>query len=544
MIKAERCAEYQDSRRSSRVKIRATMSGEIVTIFVGQAGTQVSHACWELFCLEHGVGPDGIIWQNYRSADHLNRAFFVGPLTTKLTPRTLILDSEPMVIDEIRTGPYRGLFDPSSLVTGKEDAANNFARGYYTIGQEIVYLALDRIRKIVEGCSRLSGFMVFRSCGGGTGSGCATLIFQHLADDYSKNMKLDFSNYPAPNLSTSIVEPYNAVLTTHATLDNADCCFLIDNEALYEICARNLDLDSPTYTNLNRLQAQTVSSITAPIRFGGGSNLSLEELQTNLVPYPRIHFPLITYAPIITPNKAIHSEMTVRQITYECFEPGNQMAKCDPRTGAYMSCCLLYRGDVNLNDINRAITSLKEKKSIRFVDWSPSGFKVGVTYQPTTTVPGGDLARTKQTVTMLSNNTSIKRIWQNFGRKFDLMYRKKAFLHHYVGEGMEESIFQDARDNVAALIEDYKESRSTVYEKVSNIKMLIGGAVSYVAGKQAVRTVYWRTANNGRLLKTAKTCMFQGPPKPAPSSTSTTASIFDGRSHMDLVPRVILNSKN
>ncbi|XP_032667830.1 uncharacterized protein LOC116842558 [Odontomachus brunneus] len=64
--------------------------------------------------------------------------------------------------------------------------------------------------------------------------------------------------------------------------------------------------------------------------------------------------------------------------------------------------------------------------------------------------------------------------------------------------------------------------------------MLIGGAVSYVAGKQAVRTVYWRTANNGRLLKTAKTCMFQGPPKTAPSSTASST-----QSHKDLILKTI-----
>lgn len=72
------------------------------------------------------------------------------------------------------------------------------------------------------------------------------------------------------------------------------------------------------------------------------------------------------------------------------------------------------------------------------------------------------------------------------------------------------------------------------------LQMLIGGAVSYVAGKQAVRTVYWRTASNGRLLKTAKTCMFQGPPKPAPSSTSA----FEGQSHMDPIPKDIFNHRN
>lgn len=76
-----------------------------------------------------------------------------------------------------------------------------------------------------------------------------------------------------------------------------------------------------------------------------------------------------------------------------------------------------------------------------------------------------------------------------------------------------------------------------------HLQMLIGGAVSYVAGKQAVRTVYWRTASNGRLLKTAKTCMFQGPPKPAPSSTSA-SSMFQAESHMDPIPKDIFNYRN
>ena len=74
-------------------------------------------------------------------------------------------------------------------------------------------------------------------------------------------------------------------------------------------------------------------------------------------------------------------------------------------------------------------------------------------------------------------------------------------------------------------------------------KMLIGGAVSYVAGKQAVRTVYWRTASNGRLLKTAKTCMFQGPPDPALSSTSA-ASSFKGHSRMEPISKEIFNYRN
>lgn len=67
----------------------------------------------------------------------------------------LLVCAQPTVIDEVRTGVYRQLFHPEQLISGKEDAANNFARGHYTIGKEIVDLALDRIRKLADNCTGL-----------------------------------------------------------------------------------------------------------------------------------------------------------------------------------------------------------------------------------------------------------------------------------------------------------------------------------------------------------------------------------------------------
>lgn len=68
--------------------------------------------------------------------------------------------------------------------------------------------------------------------------------------------------------------------------------------------------------------------------------------------------------------------MTIPELTSECFEPPNLLAKCDPRRGKYMACCLLYRGDIIPKDVNFAISCIKQKKGIQFVDWCPTGFKV------------------------------------------------------------------------------------------------------------------------------------------------------------------------
>ncbi|KFV60013.1 Tubulin alpha-1C chain, partial [Tyto alba] len=261
-------------------------------------------------------------------------------------------------------------------------------------------------------CTGLQGFLVFHSFGGGTGSGFTSLLMERLSVDYGKKSKLEFSIYPAPQVSTAVVEPYNSILTTHTTLEHSDCAFMVD---IYDICRRNLDIERPTYTNLNRLIGQIVSSITASLRFDGALNVDLTEFQTNLVPYPRIHFPLATYAPVISAEKAYHEQLTVAEITNACFEPANQMVKCDPRHGKYMACCLLFRGAVATN------------------------------------------ATWQRAFGRLSNPTAIAEAWARLDHKFDLMYAKRAFVHWYVGEGMEEGEFSEAREDMAALEKDYEE---------------------------------------------------------------------------------------
>ncbi|CAL9705484.1 unnamed protein product [Knipowitschia caucasica] len=433
-----------------------------------KAGVQIGNSCWELYCLEHGIQPDGQMCGSSLSSpdDNSFNTFFSETSGGKQVPRGVLVDLEPTVIDEVRTGMYRQLFHPDQLLSGKEDAANNYARGHNTVGVQMIEPVMDRIRILTEQCAALQGFLIFNSFGGGTGSGFTSLLMEHLDIEHSKKTKIQFAIYPAPRLSTAVVEPYNSILTTHTNMEYADCAFMMDNEALYDMCRLNLNLMQPTYKNLNRLLGQLVSNVTASMRFSGDLNVNLTDLQTNLVPFPRIHFPLSSMAPVISTQKAYSEQMTVSDITKALFEPASQMVKCDPRRGKYMSCCLLYRGDVVPKEVNMAVASIKAKHMLNFVDWCPTGFKVGITSQPPTVVPDGDLAKVRRAVCLLSNNTAITEAWGRLGHKFDLMFSKRAFVHWYIGEGLEESDFTEAREDVAMLEKDYEEvARDTVEDE-------------------------------------------------------------------------------
>ncbi|XP_009864741.1 PREDICTED: tubulin alpha-5 chain-like, partial [Apaloderma vittatum] len=98
---------------------------ECISVHVGQAGVQMGNTCWELYCLEHGIQPDGQMPSDKTigGGDDSFTTFFCETGAGKHVPRAIFVDLEPTVIDEIRGGVYRQLFHPEQMITGKEDAA-------------------------------------------------------------------------------------------------------------------------------------------------------------------------------------------------------------------------------------------------------------------------------------------------------------------------------------------------------------------------------------------------------------------------------------
>lgn len=171
---------------------------------------------------------------------------------------------------------------------------------------------------------------------------------------------------------------------------------------MYDICGNSLNVPTANYTSLNRIVAQVISSCTASMRFTGAINVDLMEYMTNLIPFPRLKYPIVSYAPFIPKCGGGLSDVSNAQITQACFQPKNSLIKVD-MDGKWICCCLLYRGDIQLTEINATISDIKMKRANNFVEWSPTSFKIGLNYQPPTCVPGGDMLVMDKAACMLSN---------------------------------------------------------------------------------------------------------------------------------------------
>jgi len=432
---------------------------EIVHIQVGQCGNQIGAKFWETICAEHGIKPNGEFDTNQETNPHSSDAqldkinvYFneTSGGQKKYVPRAVLVDLEPGVVDTVRSGTYGKIFRPDNMICGQAGAGNNWAKGYYTEGAEMVDEVLDAIRREVEGCDQVQGFQICHSLGGGTGSGLGTLLMTKIHEAYPDRVLCTFSVVPSPIVSEVVVEPYNATLSAHQLVENVDEVMCIDNEALYNICSRTLNLKEPTYTDLNGLVSQVMSGITCSLRFPGQLNADLRKLAVNLIPFPRLHFFLVGFAPLYSAKVKGYQNISIHELTQQLFNPKNMMAASDTASGKFLTASVMFRGpNVSTKDVDDQMLMVQQKLSSQFVQWIPNNIKSSVCSVPHTGLP--------MSGTFIGNSTSIQELFRRVQKQFSAMFKRKAFLHWYTDEGMEEMEFHEAESNVGDLVDEYEQ---------------------------------------------------------------------------------------
>ena len=262
-------------------------------------------------------------------------------------------------------------------------------------------------------------------------------------------MMTAYSVTPSVKVSNVIVEPYNATLAFHQLIENTDQCVLLDNEALYDICFRTLKLTKPTFGDLNHLISAAMSGVTCSLRFPGQLNSDLRKIATNLVPFPRLHFFMTGFAPLTSRGSQVYRALSVSELTAQMFDAKNMMCAADPRHGRYLTAATLFRGRVSTKDVEEQMLNVSNKNSSYFVEWIPNNIKTSVCDIP----PRG----MSMSATFLGNSTSIQEIFKRVGEGFTAMYRRKAWLHWYTNEGMDEMEFTEAEANMNDLISEYQQ---------------------------------------------------------------------------------------
>ena len=425
---------------------------EIVHIQAGQCGNQVGTKFWEVISEEHGIDTNGMFTGDDDDDKLVERAnvYFSEGQGGKYVPRAVCVDLEPGTIDAVKASKYGGLFRPDNFIFGQNGAANNWAKGHYTEGAELVDSVLDVIRKEVEACECLQGFQLLHSLGGGTGSGMGTLLLSKIREEYPDRIMSTFSVLPSPKVSNTVTEPYNCILSVHQLVENSDETYCIDNEALYDICFRTLRLQSPSYSDLNRLVSDVISGVTCSLRFPGQLNQDLRKLAVNLVPFPRLHFFLTGFAPLASRAAKAFQSLSVADVTRQIFDPSNMMAAVNPSNGRYLTAAAMFRGGkVSMKEVDEEMAKVQLKNSSSFVEWIPNNVKASVCDVPH---KGFNLSST-----FIGNNTCIMELFKRVSAQFAQMFKRRAFLHWYTGEGMDEMEFTEAESNVKDLVSEYEQ---------------------------------------------------------------------------------------
>eukprot|EP00922_Rhytidocystis_sp_ex-Travisia-forbesii_P025911 GHVS01038001.1.p1 GENE.GHVS01038001.1~~GHVS01038001.1.p1 ORF type:complete len:285 (-),score=24.87 GHVS01038001.1:711-1565(-) len=239
------------------------------------------------------------------------------------------------------------------------------------------------IRRTVEQCDSLQSFFLIHSLGGGTGSGLGTYALELLEDNYPEVFRFVTAVFPSAD-DDVITSPYNSCLAISKLRAHASCVFPVANDALMNACRQKCNTQvarkKNAFDDMNEIVANLLINLTSSMRFEGSLNVDLNEITTNLVPFPQLHFILSAMSPLRRTDDIGLCSQRFHQVFNEVLSPNYQLFPANPKNSLCLASAFLVRGDATISSITRNIERAKSKmKLLRF---NKDGFKVGLCRVP------------------------------------------------------------------------------------------------------------------------------------------------------------------
>ncbi|KAG0727827.1 Tubulin gamma-1 chain [Chionoecetes opilio] len=447
------------------------MPCEIITLQLGQCGNQIGFEFWKKLCSEHGISPEGTLEDYATEGTDRKDVFFyqaddehyIPPLRTA-GPRAaghplhheLSLCQASLISYVLM---FFQLYNPENIYISKQGggAGNNWAAGF-SQGERIYDEVFDIIDREADGSDSLEGFVLCHSIAGGTGSGLGSYILERLNDRFPKKLVQTYSVFPNQDeISDVVVQPYNSLLTLKRLTQSADCVVVLDNTALNRIASDRLHISNPTFSQINSMVSNIMSTSTATLRYPSYMNNDLIGLIAPLIPTPRLHFLMTGFTPLTTDQEvASVRKTTVLDVMRRLLQPKNMMVSTPLDRNSqhcYISILNIIQGEVDPTQVHKSLQRIRERKMAQFIPWGPASIQVALSKKS----PYIQSAH-RVSGLMLANHTNISALFERTLKQYDKLRKREAFLEQFRKENMFADSLDEldqSREVVQMLVDEY-----------------------------------------------------------------------------------------
>ncbi|KAL4427219.1 hypothetical protein ABPG74_022306 [Tetrahymena malaccensis] len=417
----------------------------VVSIAIGQCGISIQEKQWISLLQEYEIDESGILTQNKN--DKKIDPYFQEVKENIYKPRAVFADLDDHRINCLQNGSLKQLFQGVSSVYSVDGSKNLFAAGFHSAGYELKEEIQNQITYILEQCDSVDSIQIQNSLCGGTGSGLGSQVYDILADIAPQYITNNLVQYPdLCTQSQMVLEIYNTLLGfNHQEYLSLTLPFC--NQTIQNLINDSYNIQKQKgFDNINNIISLIHPLFTSGSRYHGSINASTRKICTNIIPFPRMKHMNMTCLPLnyYKQKKQIgvdYIDMIPDSINQEYFLFNKD------KTKIICSHHMIRGADIHQEEIESEYSKLYNLKNSLTTGWIPNS--CSISYCDVQSKYNSKL------IFSIISSQNIRHSFKNYAEQFTKLFRRKAYVHNYLQEGMDEMEFTEAESNFNDIISEY-----------------------------------------------------------------------------------------